>query len=295
MKLRNKILSYTLPLILIPFLLTALAVYYFVIRANQIEIQEERNQRLNVVLVGFGEEITSTRKDVALISNVPAVEDFLQSIKSDLSSYNVKNQEVKVRKILEIFFEQNTYYLELTLVDGKGMERITISKLSKQLDSRRLSNEEYFRRALIEDSFQSPVREIHPQVFATIFAIYLVSSFTVVSALSISSSVVSVSDNEAIIEVITDETSTVRLQYSEDRITYIEETDLAFNTARNITLSSLTSETQYYYKIQAQNASGFQLEDNNSNAWYTLNSLRSALCRLSLTLNTQHLSGTSTD
>jgi len=137
MKLRNKILSYTLPLILIPFLLTALAVYYFVIRANQIEIQEERNQRLNEVLVGFGEEITSTRKDVALISNVPAVEDFLQSIKSDLSSYNVKNQEVKVRKILEIFFEQNPYYLELTLVDGKGMERITISKLSKQADSRR--------------------------------------------------------------------------------------------------------------------------------------------------------------
>ncbi len=44
-KLRNKILAFALPLTLVPFLLTALAVYYFVVRSYQSQIEDEQKNR----------------------------------------------------------------------------------------------------------------------------------------------------------------------------------------------------------------------------------------------------------
>ncbi|MEZ5426229.1 MAG: ATP-binding protein [Pyrinomonadaceae bacterium] len=171
MKLRTKILSYTLPLILIPFLLTAPAVYYFVIRANQIRIQEEKQQSLNETLVRVRQEIDVARKDVELLAKVPAVASYLQNLSTggDKDGLDPANQETPARTALELFFEQNPYYLELSLVDRNGRERIKFSKIPNAQDLRRLSGEDYFRRTLISGSVQTPVREIQPGKFATLF------------------------------------------------------------------------------------------------------------------------------
>ena len=164
MKLRTKILSYTLPLILIPFLLTSLAVYYFVIRANQIQLQEENKQTLNEVLVSFRRETDSVRKDVELLSNVPAVAEFLENRTENAVLEN------QTKSVLELFFKQNPYYLQLSLVDEKGLEKIKFSKIPNQQEPKILTDEDFFLRTLISGSVQTPVREIQTGKYATVFA-----------------------------------------------------------------------------------------------------------------------------
>ncbi len=160
MKLRTKILSYTLPLILIPFLLTALAVYYFVIRANHIQHQEEKKQSLNEVVVRIGQQVDSARRDIELLSNVPAIAEFLE---------NESANDEQIKTVLELFFRQNPYYLQLSLVDENGHERIKFSKLPNEKKLKSIKNKDYFRRVLITGSVQTPVLEIQPEKFATIF------------------------------------------------------------------------------------------------------------------------------
>ncbi len=167
MKLRTKILSYTLPLILIPFLLMAVAVYYFVIRANQIQIQEEKSQRLNEAIVSFGQEIDSVKKDVQLLSNVPAIVDYLQNDSSLIRDKN--KQKSQATTILELFFKQNPYYSQLSLVNEKGQEIIKFNKLPKDIELKSIKNENFFRRTLITNSVQTPVKEIQENKFTTTF------------------------------------------------------------------------------------------------------------------------------
>ena len=163
MKLRAKILSYTLPLILIPFLLTSLAVYYFVIRANRIQIEEEKKQTLNEMLVSFRKEMDFARHDVKLLSDVSTISEFL---KNKNENETLENQ---AKTFLEVFFKKNPYYLQLSLLDENGKERIKFSKIPEEKELQKLTGEDYFRRTLISGSFQTPVKEIQPGKFATIF------------------------------------------------------------------------------------------------------------------------------
>ena len=166
MRLRTKILSYTLPLILIPFLLMALAVYYFVIRENQTRIEEEKRQSLNEVIVLLGQEVDSARKDINLLSNVPAIAEYLGQ---PTATGDITKDEDQARSVLEIFFKQNPYYLEVSLTDKLGKERIKFSKLTKPQDMADLKGESYFLRTLITGSVQTPVVEVKPNKYATIF------------------------------------------------------------------------------------------------------------------------------
>lgn len=168
MKLRNKILSLTLPLILIPFLLTALAVYYFIIRANQIQDQEETNRSLAEAVVNLRKDLEAARKDASILANAPPVVGYLDLVRQTESPAEAKIKEENARTILQIFFDQNPYYLQLSLVDASGREKIKFSKLPDDQEPRDLRAENYFRRTLISGRFQSPVRKITNERYATV-------------------------------------------------------------------------------------------------------------------------------
>ena len=170
MKLRAKILSYTLPLILIPFLLTAFAVYYFIIRVNQIQIQEENKQSLSEALVSIGRDVDSVKKDIELLANVPAIVNRLTHTSKDTGTDVLGKREKSARGVLELFFDQNPYYVGLSLVDRQGKEIIKLSKFSNEPKLQILSGENYFRRALMIGNVQVPARKLENGHYATIFA-----------------------------------------------------------------------------------------------------------------------------
>lgn len=171
-KLRNNILAFTLPLTLVPFLLTALAVYYFVVRSDQSRIEEEQNQRLAEAIVGIRREQEAARRDVALIANLPSIAEYLESLsEGPQSGPTTQGGEETVRANLKLFFDQNPYYLQLSLVDAHGQDRVRLSKLPQpQLVK---SNEDLFRRAVIArdlaPEIQMPVEAVQPRLFTSVF------------------------------------------------------------------------------------------------------------------------------
>ncbi|HUF05562.1 MAG TPA: sensor histidine kinase [Aridibacter sp.] len=153
MKLRNKIIGYMLPLILAPFLLTALAAYYFLIRADNIESTEERDRRAAETVAEVRKELRSARKDLSLLKGVPEVIEYL-------ASPHENSDGSGARAAMRLFFEQNPYYLELSLVNKFGVELVTFSRLTEDPEPQSMTHEEFFRRTLISGSVQSPVREL---------------------------------------------------------------------------------------------------------------------------------------
>src|SRR5438093_5020551 len=114
MTLRNKILAFVLPLTLIPFVLTALAVYYFVVRSYQSQIEDEQNKLLAEAIVDIRREQEAARRDVALIANLPVIAEYLEAVSfrpqtSDLrlqtsNSESQTPQEAAARVSLQLFF-----------------------------------------------------------------------------------------------------------------------------------------------------------------------------------------------
>lgn len=163
MKLRNKILSFALPLTLIPFLLTAVAVYYYFIRANRIRIEEEDKKILAETVVHLRRELQGARKDLALLAEVSAIHDYLGAAALEDSH----QKEASAHSVLKLFFEQNPYYMQLSLVDAQGRERIKLSKLPGGQDLDLIAAEDFFIRTLITGRVQAPVTELQPDRFAT--------------------------------------------------------------------------------------------------------------------------------
>lgn len=153
MRLRNKILRFMLPLILVPFVLTALAAYYFVIRANRIEANEERNRMVSEAVADLRKEIQTARKDLALLRGVPAVLEFLREPGSE-------GKRASAETAIKLFFDQNPYYLEITLADSEGGELVRYSRLTDRVAAGSIAREAYFVRTLILGSVQSPVQEL---------------------------------------------------------------------------------------------------------------------------------------
>src|SRR5690349_10748671 len=124
-KLKSKILAFALPLTLIPFVLTALAVYYFIVRAYNVQTVEEQNKRLAEAVVYMRKEQEAARKDVELLANLPAVAEYLEAVSygSDRPSVEGATKEAAARTLLHLFFQQIPYYLQLSLVDAQGRER----------------------------------------------------------------------------------------------------------------------------------------------------------------------------
>src|SRR6266446_7027238 len=111
-KLRNKILLFALPLTLIPFVLTALAVYYFVIRSFQVRIEDEQNKLLAEAIVDIRREQEAARRDVALIANLPVSAEYLEAVLDKPLTQVPQAQETGARSALQLFFDQNPYYLQ---------------------------------------------------------------------------------------------------------------------------------------------------------------------------------------
>jgi len=185
-KLRNKILAFVLPLTLIPFVLTALAVYYFVIRSYQNQIAEEQNKLLAQAIVDIRREQEATRRDVALIARLPAIAEYLEAVSSrpqtsDLGLQTsgfrptepIQIKEAEARASLRLFFDQNPYYLQLSLIDAQGQERVKFSKLPEPQLLKSLTSEDFFKRALIGRNLipevQMPVESAQPGHFTSIF------------------------------------------------------------------------------------------------------------------------------
>ena len=172
MKLRSKILSYTLPLILIPLIIMALATYYFIIRANQVQTDEETKRSLNEVIVNIGQEANSVKKDIEVLSKVPALAKLLTASSNNLSNGTfVKEEQTKqARTVLELFFDRNPYYLELSLVDANGEELMKLDRRNKTPELLNLNSEGYFRRTLITGETENPIAEKETGLFVSVFA-----------------------------------------------------------------------------------------------------------------------------
>src|SRR5262245_20494933 len=140
MKLQKKILTFTLPLTLIPFLLLALVVYYFVIRNYQIQIEDEQKKLMAEAVVNLRKEQELARRDVEIIASLPAVSLYLDTIAQGTDPRSI---EPEVQTILQLFADKNPYYFQLGLVDTQGQERIKISKLPGANPLRSLKGEDY--------------------------------------------------------------------------------------------------------------------------------------------------------
>lgn len=139
MKLRNKILAFALPLTLIPFVLTALAVYYFVVRSFQVQIEDEQNKLLAEAIVDIRREQEAARRDVALIANLPVIAEYLEAISQGYKPLpeGIQTREAAARASLQLFFDQNPYYLQLNLVDAQGKSESSSANCRNQTCSSR--------------------------------------------------------------------------------------------------------------------------------------------------------------
>jgi len=146
MKLRNKILMATLPLILLPFIAVIFANYYFVTRTNQVQAEERRVKIVNDAVDSIRREIELSRKDVKLIANIPAVVDYLEA--EYRNPNDAEKLEKPLRTTLKLFFDRNPYYTELSLIDSDGNEKIKYNRLTDRPELKRVSNKEYFRKTL---------------------------------------------------------------------------------------------------------------------------------------------------
>ena len=168
MKLRSKILSFALPLTLVPFILTALAVYYFVIRGQQIRGDEERSKLLSEAVANLRKEQRAARGDVELISSFPAIVEYMESARDSQSSAQLQSKEAAARTVLELFADRSAYYFQIALVDAQGQELVKFTKLPGGKSLTSIKGEDYFRRTLITGAFQSPVIRVGPARFASI-------------------------------------------------------------------------------------------------------------------------------
>jgi signal transduction histidine kinase len=172
-KLRNKILTFALPLTLIPFLLTALAVYYFVIRSYQVQIDEEQNRVLAEAIVDIKREQEAARRDVALIARLSVIAEYLEAVSANSAPEIIKPRESAARVNLQLFFDQSPYYLQLSLVDAQGQERVKLSKLPEANQLKSIKDEDLFRKMLIARNLgsevQMPVQSVQPGQFASMF------------------------------------------------------------------------------------------------------------------------------
>jgi signal transduction histidine kinase len=172
-KLRNKILAFALPLTLVPFLLTALAVYYFVIRSYQAQIDEEQNRLLAEAIVDIRREQEAARRDVGLIAKLSVIAEYLKAVSDKSSPAIIGTRESAARVNLQLFFDQSPYYLQLSLVDAQGQERVKLSKLPEANQLRSIKDEDLFRKMLIARNLgpevQMPVESVQPGQFASMF------------------------------------------------------------------------------------------------------------------------------
>ncbi len=165
MKLRNKILSFTLPLTLAPFALMAAAAAYFLIRANRIQMEEAQNRRIAETTIAIRQELETARKEAALIAGLPPVRDYLDALSTPGAARTV--EAAGARDVLKLFFDRNPYYLRLRLVDARRQVLISFSRLPGEKQPETLAEEELFRRSLVMRSVQSPVEELQPGRYVT--------------------------------------------------------------------------------------------------------------------------------
>jgi signal transduction histidine kinase len=169
MRLRNKILSLALPLTLVPFVLTALTVYYFVIRGQRIRADEELSKLLSEAITNLRKEQNAARSDVELIASFPAVVDYLESAGTvGHTAQQFQPKEAEARTVLRLFADRSAYYFQLGIVDAQGQERIKFTKLPGGQGLESIKGEDYFRRTLIMGAFQSPITRMGPDRFASI-------------------------------------------------------------------------------------------------------------------------------
>lgn len=179
MKLRNRILAFALPLTLVPFILTALAVYYFVVRSYQSQIEDEQNKLLAEAIVDIRKEQEAARRDLALIANLAVIAEYLEAVSFIPQTSDIKPEKsiqikgATARATLQLFFDQNPYYVQLSLVDAQGQEQVKLSKLPESYKLNLIRNEDLFRRMLIarnrEPEVQMPVETVQPGRFSSIF------------------------------------------------------------------------------------------------------------------------------
>ncbi len=146
MKLRNKILMYTLPLILFPLILLALANYYFVERANNIQEEEANNRKINEAVYEIKKEIQDAKEDVKFISRTLVITDFLQEVQNGSSGESALKE--KAENSLQNFFNRNPYYLEISLFSKDGELLLNVTKLPQTKNSENTNEKELFTKSI---------------------------------------------------------------------------------------------------------------------------------------------------
>ena len=178
-KLRNRILTFVLPLTLVPFTLMALAVYYFVIRSYQVQIEDELGKLLAEAIVNIRKEQEAARRDVALICSCHAVANTLKST-SDLALDHRPLRQVSVgsasrersgraRQSKSVF--RSEFLLPRTQPRRRARPRTDqVQQIAGRKSAPRIKEEDFFRRTLISGQVQMPVGEVQADRFASVFA-----------------------------------------------------------------------------------------------------------------------------
>ena len=150
MKLRNKILIYTLPLILFPMILLALANYYFVEMASNIQKEEADNRKINEAVFNIQRNIQDAKDDVKFIAETAAITDYLQAV-ATVSSVESSLKE-NATNSLQNFFGRNPYYVEFLLFSKDGKRLLNLSKLRKKKPQVNSKEKEIFNKSISQFS-----------------------------------------------------------------------------------------------------------------------------------------------
>lgn len=168
MKLRSRILTFAVPLTLVPFVLAALAAYYFLILGYEVRADEQQNARLGEAIASIRKEREAAQRDIEMLASLPLTTEYLSAVEAGASPGQLESRAADLRAMLQLFGNRSAYCLELGVVDSQGRSRVSFSKLPGSQPLELPRNMDYFRRTLISGAFQSPVEEIRPDRFASV-------------------------------------------------------------------------------------------------------------------------------
>ncbi len=154
MRLRSKILSYSLPLFLIPFLLTALSAYYLIVRTYESREKVQKDARLGDSISQIRIDFRAAAEKAALLAASPSVSAVLRG-----SASNIPNETAlsEVQAYIDKLQQQDPYTLQIDILGRKLNRVLGTSKSGFKDPQQNPALDEAVRRASLIDAAQSPV------------------------------------------------------------------------------------------------------------------------------------------
>ena len=165
MRLRSKLLLFSLPLILVPLLLVSSITYLFVI-GTYAEREDERTAAgIRASLVGVNELITNSEKQIETLGSAPVISEYLAAETSGEIRY-----KIQAKRMIEAYLERDNFILDVSLLNERGKPVLTSTRLEGGARSA-LEGErpKQFRRVMVVGATQSPSIDLGDGRYAAVF------------------------------------------------------------------------------------------------------------------------------